>query len=101
MSGVIAGSEGSPLSPYGYLDRGAYVNLSPRMYPMFASHRELVYGMFILYLNRKRELDDYDAADRYVFAISIQFAELVIDRTHAIIRSVVKESLPLQKISHL
>ena len=101
MSGVIAGSEGSLLSPHGYLDHDAYVNLSPRMYPVFASHREVVYGMFVSYLNRKRELDDYDLADRYVFTGSVQFPDLIIVRTHTIIRSVVKESVTLQKVSHL
>lgn len=74
MLGVIAGSEGSLLSPDGCLDRDTYVNLSPRMYPVFASHRELVYGMFMLYLKRKRELDDYDSADRYIFLVPIQFS---------------------------
>ena len=75
MSGVIAGSEGSLLSPYGYLNRDAYVNLSSRMYPVFASDRETVYGIFRSYLDRKKELDDYDLADRYIFTVSIWFPD--------------------------
>lgn len=37
------------------------------MYPVFAGHRETTYGMFMSYLKRKRELDDYDFADRYTY----------------------------------
>lgn len=68
---MIAGSEGSLLSPNGYMDREVYIDLSPRMYPVFSEHRETIYGVFVSYLKRKRELDDYDSTDRYISAMSV------------------------------
>jgi len=64
--GIISGSERAIISPGGYLDRQAYLNLSPRSYPTFADHRDAVYDLFLVYLKRKMELDDTDVANRLV-----------------------------------
>lgn len=49
----------------GYLDKKAYLALSHRANSTFAAKRELVYGIFQSYAKRKRELGDFDPADRY------------------------------------
>ncbi|PCH33046.1 hypothetical protein WOLCODRAFT_62498 [Wolfiporia cocos MD-104 SS10] len=62
--GVIKGSELSLNSATGYLDKDAYLGLSHRTQGTFINQRELIYSLFMVYLKRKRERGDYDAADR-------------------------------------
>ncbi|KII86508.1 hypothetical protein PLICRDRAFT_44106 [Plicaturopsis crispa FD-325 SS-3] len=62
--GVIKGSEQALAHPECYLDKDAYDNLSHRTQATFATQRDLIYGLFQVYLKRKRGRNDYDAADR-------------------------------------
>ena len=64
--GVISGSEGSLEAEYGYMDRESYEGLSHRTQATFAKQRGPVYSLFQAYIQRKRELEGYDVADRLV-----------------------------------
>ena len=64
--GVISGSEGSLAAENGYMDRESYERLSHRTQATFSRQRGPVYSLFQAYIRRKRELDGYDVADRFV-----------------------------------
>lgn len=63
--GVIKGSEQS--LGRGCLDRETYLNLSYRAQSTFADQRDVIYDLFLKYMERKRRRHEYDAADRCVF----------------------------------
>ena len=64
--GVIKGSEQALVKDAGkkYLTREEYSTLSARSQATFASRRREIYTLFEAYLKSKRNLGDYDAADR-------------------------------------
>ncbi|RPD59351.1 hypothetical protein L226DRAFT_617323 [Lentinus tigrinus ALCF2SS1-7] len=62
--GVIKGSETTVGTRGGYLDRQAYLALSTRSYPTFASNRAGVYDLFEAYLRLTRKRRERDSADR-------------------------------------
>lgn len=64
-TGVLKGSEQAFLCEDGYLDKDSYIALSHRTHPTFASCREDLYQLFLVYLKRKRERREYDAPDRF------------------------------------
>ena len=61
--GVIKGSEDTVGTKNGCLDREAYNSLSFRTQATFSHKRDDIYDLFMAYEKRK-ELLDYDAADR-------------------------------------
>ena len=65
--GVIQGSEEALSQDNRFLDKTTYQNLSHRTQHAFASRRDTIYSIFMLYLKQKRMLNDYDAADRYIY----------------------------------
>ncbi|KAG6919458.1 hypothetical protein DXG01_005717 [Tephrocybe rancida] len=64
LVGIIKGSEDTLSSPYRYLDRKVYQQLSERTQYTFATQRSAVYSIFEAYQGRKRQQGDFDAADR-------------------------------------
>ncbi|KAG2023676.1 hypothetical protein CC2G_001306 [Coprinopsis cinerea AmutBmut pab1-1] len=62
--GVIKGSEQALENEKRYLDKHAYLSLSDRTQYLFSSQRDTIYAIFMKYLQRKRELEDQDPADR-------------------------------------
>lgn len=60
--GVIKGSEKAIGTPQRCLDRDTY--LSSGRQGMFSHRKEDVYELFIAYTKRKRQHQEYDAADR-------------------------------------
>ena len=65
--GIIEGSEQSLGS--GCLDRETYLNLSHRTQSTFANQRDVIYDIFLKYVEQKRRCGHYDAADRYVYRL--------------------------------
>jgi hypothetical protein len=65
LLGVIKGSETTLDSESHFLDRDTYSNLSARTQATFASKRSEIYSLFEIYMKKKRERREYDAADRY------------------------------------
>ena len=68
--GVIKGSETTLDSESHFLDHDTYSNLSARTQATFASKRNEVYSLFKIYVKKKRERREYDAADRYAPKLS-------------------------------
>lgn len=66
FSDVIKGSEQSLHYKTEFLDRESYCCLSHRTYATFADQREIIYGLFQIYLKLKQQHGEYDATDRYV-----------------------------------
>ena len=62
--GVIKGSEDTAGTKHRYLNRESYNLLSVRSQGTFSHRRDDIYDLFIAYTKRKRERQDYDAADR-------------------------------------
>ncbi|OCH88979.1 hypothetical protein OBBRIDRAFT_757238 [Obba rivulosa] len=62
--GVIRGSELALSNESGYLEKDKYLSLSHRTQATFANQRETIYKLFQAYLRRKRDRQEYDAADR-------------------------------------
>ncbi|KAL7285962.1 hypothetical protein ACG7TL_001077 [Trametes sanguinea] len=83
--GVIKGSELALRQPGGYLNREMYCNLSHRTQATFASQRDNIYRLFEVYLKRKKQRGDYDAADR----------------THALIKCLKTMGVPGQELDFL
>ncbi|KAI5988945.1 hypothetical protein F5J12DRAFT_915891 [Pisolithus orientalis] len=83
--GVIKGSEKAFHSPNGILDRQTYVELSDRNYPVFAEDRHSLYSAFESYSKMKREQYGYDMADR----------------TYAILKVLLRDSLKGQPVDYL
>ncbi|KAI6141395.1 hypothetical protein BKA82DRAFT_2640811 [Pisolithus tinctorius] len=83
--GVIKGSEKAFHSPNGILDRQTYVDLSDRNYPVFAEDRHSLYSAFESYSKLKREQYGYDMADR----------------TYAILKVLLRNSLKGQPVDYL
>jgi hypothetical protein len=69
IQGVIRGSELSRQAPSGALDRSTYESdmVSFRKQAAFARHRSRLYDLFEIYIKRKTENWDRDAADRFMF----------------------------------
>ena len=63
--GVIKGSETTLNSEKHFLDYDAYSILSERTQATFARKRNEIYSLFEIYMKKKRERREYDAADRY------------------------------------
>ena len=63
--GVIKGSEATLDSENHFLDYDTYANLSERTQATFARKRNEIYSLFEIYMKKKRERREYDAADRY------------------------------------
>ncbi|CDO74781.1 hypothetical protein BN946_scf185001.g29 [Trametes cinnabarina] len=82
---VIKGSEQALKQPKGYLDKESYCKLSHRTQSTFASQRDNIYKLFEVYLKRKKERGDYDAADR----------------THALINCLKTMGVPGQEVDFL
>lgn len=68
--GVIKGSETTLDSENHFLDYDTYSNLSARTQATFASKRNEIYSLFEIYMKKKRERREYDAADRYAPKLS-------------------------------
>ncbi|KAF8895020.1 hypothetical protein CPB84DRAFT_1782432 [Gymnopilus junonius] len=85
LMGVIQGSEESLNHESHFLDKNAYENLSHRAQYAFASRRDIIYSIFLLYLKQKRIRNEYDAADR----------------THSILAAFKIRGVPGQKIDYL
>jgi hypothetical protein len=68
--GVIKGSETTLNSENHFLDYDAYLNLSARTQATFARRRSEIYSLFEIYMKKKRERREYDAADRYAPRLS-------------------------------
>lgn len=62
---MIEGSELTVLSSQKCLDANTYESLSERSNPAFSTKRDIIYEIFQLYRKMKREMGEYDAADRY------------------------------------
>jgi len=88
-----------------FLDYDTYSNLSARTQATFASKRNEIYSLFEVYMKKKRERREYDAADRYASKLSYQAAFLITDnmasRTHAILRSMAQDDLKGQRVDFL
>jgi len=69
IQGVIRGSELSLQAPGAAVDRSSYESdiVSFRKQAAFARHRPRLYALFELYIKRKTENWDHDAADRFAF----------------------------------
>jgi hypothetical protein len=69
FQGVIRGSELSLQASGGALDRSTYESdmVSFRKQAAFARHRSRLYDLFEIYIKRKAENWDRDAADRFIF----------------------------------
>ena len=63
--GIICGSEQTASTSRGSMDRASYENLSSRTHPTFAQQRTTIYDIFLHYRQKKIDLGDYDAADRF------------------------------------
>ena len=63
--GIICGSEQAASMSRGFMDRTSYENLSCRAHPTFAQQRTIIYDIFLRYREKKIELGDYDAAERF------------------------------------
>ncbi|KAF8460963.1 hypothetical protein DFH94DRAFT_790038 [Russula ochroleuca] len=83
--GVIKGSEITLNSENHFLDYDTYSNLSSRTQATFASKRHEIYSLFEIYMKKKRDRREYDAADR----------------THTILRSVAQDDMKGQRIDFL
>ncbi|RXW22210.1 hypothetical protein EST38_g3633 [Candolleomyces aberdarensis] len=83
--GVIKGSEKSLSHVTGYLDLGAYRDLSHRTQHLFANHRHRIYSLFRAYMDRKRKRGEFDSADR----------------THRILKAFDAAGVPGTKIDYL
>ena len=70
LLGVIKGSETTLDSENHFLDYDTYSNLSARTQATFASKRNEIYSLFEIYMKKKRERREYDAADRYAPKLS-------------------------------
>ena len=70
LLGVIKGSETTLNSENHFLDYDTYSNLSARTQATFARKRNEIYSLFEIYMKKKRERREYDAADRYVLRLS-------------------------------
>jgi hypothetical protein len=68
--GVIKGSETTLNSENHFLDYDTYSNLSERTQATFARKRNEIYSLFEIYIKKKRERREYDAADRYAPKLS-------------------------------
>ena len=68
--GVIKGSETTLNSENHFLDYDTYSNLSARTQSTFARKRNEIYSLFEIYMKKKRERREYDAADRYAPKLS-------------------------------
>jgi hypothetical protein len=68
--GVIKGSETTLNSENRFLDYDTYSKLSARTQATFASKRNEIYSLFEIYMKKKRERREYDAADRYAPRLS-------------------------------
>lgn len=68
--GVIKGSEITLNSENHFLDYETYSNLSERTQATFARKRSEIYSLFEIYMKKKRERREYDAADRYAPKLS-------------------------------
>ena len=64
--GVIQGSEEALSQDNRFLDKATYENLSHRTQYAFASRRDTIHSIFMVYLKQKRRDNEYDAADRYL-----------------------------------
>ncbi|KAJ4470931.1 hypothetical protein J3R30DRAFT_3531939 [Lentinula aciculospora] len=85
LIGVIKGSEETLDVPKHFLDRVAYNSISTRSQSTFAENREDLYGLFIAYLAKKKELGDVDGADR----------------AHKILDFIRLQGIPGQRLDHL
>lgn len=70
LPGVIKGSETTLDSENHFLDYDTYSNLSERTQATFARKRNEIYSLFEIYVKKKRERREYDAADRYAPKLS-------------------------------
>lgn len=68
--GVIKGSETTLNSENHFLDYDTYSKLSARTQATFARKRNEIYSLFEIYMKKKRERREYDAADRYAPKLS-------------------------------
>jgi hypothetical protein len=68
VSGVIKGSEECMRSESGYLTREQYLQVGHRQQSTFSGRRDTIYSLFEVYLKRKKERQDWDAADRFVLS---------------------------------
>jgi hypothetical protein len=102
--GVIKGSEITLNSENHFLDYDTYSNLSSRTQATFASKRHEIYSLFEIYMKKKRDRREYDAADRYAPRLSY-WAFLTVghmdSRTHTILRSVAQDDMKGQRIDFL
>ncbi|KAF9524672.1 hypothetical protein CPB83DRAFT_909779 [Crepidotus variabilis] len=85
LMGVIQGSEESLNHESRYLDEAAYNKLSHRTQYTFATRRDVIYSIFLIYLKQKRHSHSYDAADR----------------THRILKAIKTTGPPGQKLDFL
>ena len=100
--GIIKGSEQTLEYEDGYIDRKGYLALSHRANSTFAAKRDLIYGIFQSYVKRKRELGDFDPADRYVsMLVTIVTLSSVWHRSRMILRHIQSVGLHSQKIDFL
>ncbi|KAF8974058.1 hypothetical protein BDZ97DRAFT_421872 [Flammula alnicola] len=85
LMGVIQGSEESLSHENRFLDKNSYENLSHRAQYAFASRRDTIYSIFLLYLKQKYSNNEYDVADR----------------THRLLNAFQALGIPGQKIDYL